>query len=125
MPRKVQVLLVLLAVITLLRIITAVETGETKDWIGAALYVAFIYGLMAGSEGTRSILRFFAGAGVVISLIALVMFAASGMMVGGFGLFVVAATVLGLGVAGFMYWCLGQEDVIQWIVARKLRDAAE
>lgn len=123
MPRKVQVLLLLLALLTLSQVVVAATGGETSQWVSVALYVAFLYGLIAGSEGARAILRFFAGVGVFFAGLSLFLIVASGLMATGLGTLGLAVSAYALAVNGFMFWCLGQEDVKAWIVARKLRGA--
>ena len=123
MPRKVQILLILLALLTLSQVIVASQSGDTSQWVSVALYVAFIYGLMAGSEGARTILRFFAGVGVFFAGLSVFMVVGSGLMATSLGALGLAVGAYALAVNGFMFWCLGQEDVKAWIVARKLRGA--
>lgn len=124
MPRKVAVLLLLLAVTTLMRVVEAANTGEAMAWFGVAMNVAFIVGIMRGSEGARAVLRGFAALGLVIVAISLLIVAASGLLATPFGLIGLLTGVLSGLVSGFMFWCLGQEDVVAWITARRL-DIAE
>jgi hypothetical protein len=120
MPRKVAVLLLLLAISTLTRVVEAANSGETTAWVGVAVNVAFIFGIMRGSEGARTVLRFFAALGLIVSVIGVLMVSASGLASTQLGMIALLASGFSGVVTGFMYWCLGQEDVIAWITARRL-----
>jgi len=120
MPRKVAILLILLAISTLMRVIEAANTADAASWIAVGVNVLFIFGIMRGSEGARAILRGLAALGFILTTIGLVMVAASGLASTPLGMVAAASGLLGAVVSGFMYWCLGQEDVISWITARRL-----
>jgi len=120
MPRKVAILLILLAISTLMRVVEAANTAETSSWIGVGVNVLFIVGIMRGSEGARAILRGLAALGFILSALGLIMVAASGLASTNLGMIAMVSGLFGAVVSGFMYWCLGQEDVISWITARRI-----
>ena len=120
MPRKVALLLLFLAFSTLLRVVEAADTGDTSSWIAVAINVLFIVGLMRGSEGARAILRGFAGLGFVLTVIGTALLLMSGILATTAGMFALLVIGYSVVVCGFMYWCLGQEDVIAWITARRI-----
>ena len=120
MPRKVAILLILLAISTLLRVIEAANTAETSSWIAVGVNVLFIVGIMRGSEGARAILRGLAAIGFIFAAIGIMMVAASGLAATNLGMIALVAAFFSAVVSGFMFWCLGQEDVIAWITARRI-----
>lgn len=120
MPRKVSILLILLALLTLARFVQAAGSGATADWIAVVINIAFMFGIIRGSEGARALLRGFAAIGLIFSAIGILMIAASGLAMTGLGVTGLLAGVYSVVVCAFMYWCLGQEDVIAWITSRRV-----
>ena len=116
MPRKVIVLFAFIGIGMVLNLIT-------ESWAGLVIQALFVAGLLAGSEGARAVLRGLAALAFVVSAIAVMGIAASGLAATSLGMIGLLSGAFGAVSAGFMFWCLGQDDVRAWITDRKLARA--
>lgn len=99
------------------------SSGEvsTAMWIGMAISVGIIIGLLRGSESVRAIVRALCILGLlvgVVSVIRLVPYLGMGLdSIVYFGL---ASAAFGLVGSMFSFWVLGREDVEMWMARRSL-----
>ncbi|PJB33972.1 MAG: hypothetical protein CO108_29685 [Deltaproteobacteria bacterium CG_4_9_14_3_um_filter_63_12] len=117
MPNKLLVLVILMALQILLHIVamsTMKGNVPVSDYLGLAINIGLLVGILKGSESVRMIVMFFAGVGVIIGAIALL-----GLLSFAQASAVMWLTVV-LSLAGpiFILWCLTRDDVIHWMSRR-------
>jgi hypothetical protein len=98
--------------------------ATTGTWVGMAISVGMIIGLLRGSESVRAIVRALSVLGMLagaVNVIRLVPYLGTGLdSLVYFGL---AAAVFALVGSMFTFWVLGREDVEMWMARRSFGPA--
>ena len=112
MPTKLKVL-------TALMVLSVGLDLVTEKWVVAVLHGLLLLGVIKGNEGVRSLLMLLAMLGLISGVVVLAMGAVA-FGTGYKAMFIFASGLLGMAQAGFMLWCLRQEDVQRWMFHRSL-----
>ncbi|MBI5548114.1 MAG: hypothetical protein HY901_29895 [Deltaproteobacteria bacterium] len=124
MPTKLKVLAVLMS----LSSITNLAQGK---WIVAMVGAAMLVALLRGSDGIRTVLMGLAGLALVVIPVQMLMAFSALRSLGAVGIgfnysvWLGGVGALGMASAGFMLWCLGQDDVQSWMFERTQRAMPE
>ncbi len=120
MPNKLRIALLLMAVGVLLKAVEVFTTDAgTQGYVVLAVQIAIVAGLYRGHESIRSAVRVLSilgavvGVFAVISSFAVLSAGALAYMAMGFG-------ALSVVISLFVFWALGQQDVIAWMGSRSL-----
>ena len=118
MPLKLKILLALIAMNSVLAIVT-------QSWVTLTINVLLAIGIVRGSEGVRTLLIILALLGLagnaLMLFVALQAVAAVGL--DAFGVTIITTTAIGTAINGYFFWCLRQWDVQSWMFHRKMKGA--
>lgn len=125
MPGKLVVVLILLSLNVITHLTTLSLGGGTGGtYVGIAFNVMLIAGLVMGREWARMLAKIVAVLSLVlggIALLALLSLGGAAFAVPGLGIAAYVGVALSLGVGGYILWCMNQQDVLDWLMARSLQ----
>ena len=118
MPTKMRIALILMAFGVLMKAaeVFALDEG-TQGYVVLAIQTAIVAGLYRGNESIRSLVRVLSLLGALVGAFAMV------TALGALGAGALALMALGTGamtvvISLFVFWALGQDDVISWMGRR-------
>jgi hypothetical protein len=125
MPGKLVVVLILLSLNVITHLTTLSLGGGTGGtYVGIAFNVMLIAGLVMGREWARMLAKIVAVLSLVlggVALLALLSLGGAAFVVPGLAVAAYVGVGLSLGVGGYILWCMNQQDVLDWLMARSLQ----
>jgi hypothetical protein len=127
MPAKLIVVLVLLSLSLALSLynVTGDDGGGAANYIRIGLNLGLLIGLLRGQEWARmlakitAVLSLIGGGLLLMQLLAL---GSAAFIIPTLGYVAYAGVVLMIVYGVFLLWCMNQQDVVEWLGSRQLRD---
>ncbi|MCA9717949.1 MAG: hypothetical protein H6713_13185 [Myxococcales bacterium] len=120
MPNKLRLALILMAVGVLFKAVEVFSAdGGTQGYVVLAIQVAIVVGLYRGHESIRAAVRVLSLLGALVGVFAVI--SALGVLaVGALAYMAIVVGALTVAISLYVFWALGQEDVIAWMGSRSL-----
>ena len=122
MPRKLLVVILLLSLnLAFAMYHISVDTPAISDYLRIGFNGMLLFGLLRGQEWARilakvtAILTLVGGAVLLMQVIAL---GGMAFAVPQLGVFLYGLTILSIFYGVFLLWCMNQQDVIDWLMAK-------
>jgi hypothetical protein len=126
MPAKLIVVFILLSLSLALDLYNLTATdGGAANYVRIGLNIGLLVGLLRGQEWARmlakitAVLSLIGGGLLLVQLLAL---GAAAFILPTLGYFAYATVALTLVYGVFLLWCMNQQDVVDWLMSRTLRD---
>ncbi len=122
MPRKLLFVLLLLCLNLAFSMYNlAGELSGTSDYVRIAFNLALLIGLLRGQEWARMLAKITAvlsllGGGIL--LLQVIALGSMAFVIPQLGALLYALTILSLVYGAFLLWCMNQQDVIDWLMAK-------
>lgn len=126
MPGKLVAVIILLSLNVINNLYTVSQgAGSGGVYVGVAFNVLLIAGLIMGREWARMLAKVVAVLSLVLGGLALLALLAVGGAMALIPELMIAAYIgvgLSLFIGGFILWCMNQQDVIEWLMSRSLKE---
>lgn len=126
MPAKLIVVIVLLGLSLALDLYNlSGSAGATSNYVRIALNLGLLVGLLRGQEWARMLAKIsgvlsLVGGGIL--LVQLLALGDAAFAIPSLGTFAYASVALILVYGVFLLWCMSQQDVLDWLMSRTLRE---
>ena len=118
MPNKLRLALILMAVGVLFKAVEVFSAdGGTQGYVVLAIQVAIVVGLYRGHESIRAAVRVLSLLGALVGVFAVI---SAVLAVGALAYMAIVVGALTVAISLYVFWALGQEDVIAWMGSRSL-----
>lgn len=126
MPGKLVAVLILLSLNVINNLYGASQGGATTaTYVGIGFNVMLIAGLIMGREWARVLAKVVGVLSLIIGGLALMALLAAGpamFLIPSLAVVAYVGVGLSLFIGGFVLWCMNQQDVIDWLMSRSLKE---